>query len=90
MIVVIPQNLALEIVIRDRGGIIFDGKVAAISSFNEVGPFDVLPLHANFISLIEKEIIIHFLGAQDRSITVRTGVLKVREDKAEVYLGILH
>ena len=33
--------------------ILFEGKVKALSSVNEMGPFDILPLHINFISVIK-------------------------------------
>lgn len=37
---------------------IFDGQVLSISSTNTTGKFDILPYHANFITLVQKSPII--------------------------------
>ncbi len=86
----IPTNLTLSLIVRDRAGIIFEGEVDAISSYNESGPFDVLPLHTNFISLIQKMLSIHRKEKVLQKVRVGSGVLFVHENKVEVYLGILH
>lgn len=84
------NNLSLEVTIRDRQGLIFGGEAEAVSSVNDKGPFDVLPLHTNFISLIKQEAVLHFKGAVDKPMSLESGVLKVKENKVEIYIGILH
>ena len=42
--------------VRDTENLIFEGEVERISSFNEVGPFDIFPMHANFISILHQEV----------------------------------
>ena len=37
---------------------IFEGEAVSISSVNSLGKFDILPFHANFISLVRKDPII--------------------------------
>ena len=37
---------------------IFDGEAFSISSVNSLGKFDILPYHANFITLVQKSPII--------------------------------
>lgn len=37
---------------------IFEGEAVSISSVNSVGKFDILPFHANFITLVQKNPII--------------------------------
>lgn len=86
----ILKNEKLLVIIRDRNNLLFQGPVDTISSFNDKGPFDILPEHENFISLINKAVIIHLPGKQEKRIEVESGVLKVRENNVEVYLGILH
>ena len=86
----IPTNLTLVLIVRDRAGVIFEGEVDAVSSYNESGPFDVLPLHTNFISLIQKMLSIHRKEKVLQRVRVGSGVLSVHENKVEVYLGILH
>lgn len=83
------SNILLSVTVRDREGILFQESVEAVSSFNEKGPFDVLPLHANFISLIRNSVMLKITGATSKEITLNSGVLKVKENKVEVYVGIL-
>lgn len=83
------QQSILSVVIRDRTGILFQGNTESISSYNEKGIFDVLPLHTNFITLIEKEIVLRVPPGIEKRLSVEAGVLKVKENKVEVYLGII-
>ena len=85
----IVKNEKLLVIVRDRNTLIFQGQVEAVSSFNDMGPFDVLPRHANFISLIKQAIILHLMDKTEKRIEVTSGVMKVRENNMEVYLGIL-
>ena len=80
----------LQVTIRDRQGLIFGGEAESVSSVNDKGPFDVLPLHANFISLIKKEVVLHLRGSVDKPLAVEGGVIRVKDNLVEVYLGILH
>ena len=80
----------LAVVIRDRGGVLYEGKVDSLSSYNDQGPFDVLALHANFISIIKKSISLRLRGKVVEDLPVETGVMAVKANNVEVYLGILH
>lgn len=85
----LQKDYSLDVTIRDRTGLLFEGKVSGITSFNDKGEFDILPLHTNFISLIKKEIILHLGGSDTQSISVEQGVMSVKNDQAEVYLGVV-
>ena len=65
----------------------FEGKVKAISSKNLLGNFDILPDHANFISLIFNTLIVH---APDRKINYQfiRGILEVSRNKVKIFLGL--
>lgn len=83
----------LEVEIRSKRGLIFAGKVEAVSSRNETGRFDVLPLHANFITLVNETIVIHkrtFGGtAMIRDeFPVQRGVIRVFANKVKIFLSI--
>lgn len=47
----------LDVSIMTPHQIIFQGKALAVSSINSEGKFDILPEHANFITLIENQAI---------------------------------
>lgn len=84
------RDLFLSVSVRDRSGILYEGRAEAVSSVNDKGPFDVLPLHENFISLIKQSLTISVSKEVRREIEIPAGVLTVKENKVEVYLGILH
>lgn len=83
------KSKALSVVVRDRNALLFQGQIEAVSSFNEKGVFDVLSQHANFITLIKQAVILHLLDKSEKRIELQSGVLKVRDNNVEVYLGIL-
>lgn len=77
----------IHVVIKNKDTIFFNGEVDALSSFNDVGLFDVLPMHENFISLIRNNIVLHNQG-QTKEFKINNGILKVKENKVNVYLGL--
>lgn len=78
----------MNIEVRKREGLVFSGLVRAVSSYNEKGPFDVLPYHTNFISIIREEVVLYKTDGTEEKIPVDVGVLLVRENNAEAYLGV--
>jgi F0F1-type ATP synthase epsilon subunit len=67
--------------------VFFKGKVKSISSENPVGKFDVLPLHANFITLIFNELEIVTEKGEKINYQFKKGVLEVKKNKVNVFLG---
>jgi F0F1-type ATP synthase epsilon subunit len=49
------MNNQLTIKVQTPRDVLYEGPALAISSKNSQGPFDILPQHANFISLIDKQ-----------------------------------
>lgn len=84
----IQGNPPLQVLIRDREGVLFEGEAEAVSSFNDKGPFDLLPYHANFITLIQNEVRVRRVGGGEEKTALTSGVLRVKENKVEVYVGI--
>ena len=82
----VPHTISL--IIRDTENVIFEGSVDRISSYNEVGPFDIYPMHANFISIIQKNISLYLNNKMLKSINIEQAVLKAKGDAVEIYLGI--
>ncbi len=78
---------AIYLKVRNPDDIVFEGEVEAISSLNKVGKFDILDTHANFISLIQESLLFTRAGKTEE-IKVNNGVLKVKENKVFVYLGV--
>jgi F0F1-type ATP synthase epsilon subunit len=66
----------------------YQGKAEVVSSRNRLGEFDILPGHANFITLISDELTI--LTPEKKKIVYqfKNGVLEVSEDKVNIFLGL--
>ncbi|MCS7092425.1 MAG: hypothetical protein NZM26_03680 [Patescibacteria group bacterium] len=82
------KNCKFHLKIQSRQGIIFEGDVESVTSYNAKGKFDVLSLHSNFISLIEKKIIVRNDNKIIQDLDIDIALLRVKENFAEVYLGI--
>lgn len=79
---------SLKVVVRKREGVEFEGEVYAISSINEIGTFDVLLDHANFVTKIKEKIVIHHNLSKREEILISTGILHAKENLIEIFLGI--
>lgn len=82
------MNKPITIVVRDAENILFDGEVDRISSFNEVGRFDIYPRHANFISIIRKQLTLYRNHKIVKDLKIEQAVLKVKDDNVGIFLGI--
>jgi F0F1-type ATP synthase epsilon subunit len=79
----------LQVQVRTRQGLVFDGSLASVSSVNSMGPFDVLPQHANFISMISKKLTLRRSDGRTDEMEMEDGVMIVEENKVRVFLGIV-
>ena len=77
-----------KVKVRDTENIIYDGEVDRISSYNEVGPFDIYPMHANFISILRQELVLYSNNTRVKELKFEQAVLKVKQDTANIFLGI--
>jgi F0F1-type ATP synthase epsilon subunit len=66
----------------------FKGSAEAVSGENDVGKFDILPLHANFVSLIFNSLTVQTPEKKKLDYKFKRGVLEVSENKVNVFLGI--
>jgi len=76
------------VVVRTKEGVMFKDKVKAVTSYNEKGPFDVLPEHENFISLINQHLVIHTMDGKENEIKVDNAVIKVYKNEVHIFLGL--
>lgn len=78
----------IAVTVRDREKVIYEGQVLSVSGLNDVGPFDVLPSHENFITLLKGEIVIREMDGRQTKLPVVEGVMKVMANRVEVFMGI--
>lgn len=78
----------LKVTIKHKDNTFSEEEVKAISSVNEKGPFDLLPMHENFISIIKDKVILHKTGGGSKQIDLERGVLKIFKNEVHIFLGI--
>jgi len=67
----------------------FDEQATSISASNATGPFDVLPHHHNFITLLEAcELEIRQAGRDSQRIKISGGLMHVKADQVAVFLDV--
>lgn len=79
---------AIRVIVRDTQTILFDGEVDRITSFNEVGRFDVFPQHANFISILRQELTLFHQHQKVKELQIEQAIMKVKQDVVHIFLGI--
>lgn len=80
------QNITVTIYSLES--VLFKGQVNALTSFNEKGRFDILPMHSNFISIIQKYIILQQKDGVEKEFKLNQGVLKLTNNQAYIFLGL--
>jgi F0F1-type ATP synthase epsilon subunit len=78
----------MKLVVQDAENIQFDGEVDRITSFNEVGRFDIYPMHSNFISIIQKELSLYKGNQKLKEFKIEQAILKAKQDIVTIFLGI--
>jgi F0F1-type ATP synthase epsilon subunit len=78
----------LNVRIRDTENVLFEGQADRINSHNEMGPFDIYPMHANFISIIKKRLTIYLKKDKLKELNFEQAIMKVKKDVVHIYLGI--
>ncbi len=67
----------------------FDGDAVSISAVNGTGPFDILPHHKNFMSLLLPcTITVRPPQKEDFNLKVSRGVMHVKSDRVTVFLDV--
>ncbi len=66
----------------------FRGRAVSVSSENDLGKFDVLKDHSNFISLIYEKLEIKTPGGKVIDYQFKRGVMKVNRNEVNVFLGL--
>lgn len=68
--------------------IYFDEPALSISGVNHTGPFDILPGHHNFITLLDACELNIRTSTDERRIKINGGVMHVKADMASVFLDV--
>lgn len=85
-----PATTSLKVIARAPFHVYFEGEAVSLSAFNKVGPFDVLPGHADFFSMLVPCEVSIDNGKDKEPITfeIRNGILTVRDDEVMLFANI--
>lgn len=69
--------------------VIWEGQAQSVSSKNSQGPFDILPHHASFITLVEgKPIEISTETREKLKFTFERSILFVKQNQVKIYTNL--
>lgn len=66
----------------------FDDQGNSISAVNDTGPFDILPRHHNFMTLLSPCDVVIRTDQKEVKIRISRGVMHVKADKVIVFLDV--
>lgn len=66
----------------------FDGTATSISAVNGTGPFDILPKHHNFMTLLTPCEVVVRTGTGEERIMINRGIMHVKADDVIVFLDV--
>jgi F0F1-type ATP synthase epsilon subunit len=82
-------SAALSVIARAPFHVYYQGTAVAVSAMNAVGPFDILPRHADFFSMLEPgEVIIETGAGEPVKFSVTNGIVAVRDDEVMLFVNI--
>jgi F0F1-type ATP synthase epsilon subunit len=84
-----PAQPSMHIKVYSPFKVYFDEDGYSISANNDTGPFDILPHHHNFLTLLGAgELLIRPVRGIDQKIRISGGLMHVRADRVTVFLDI--
>lgn len=84
-----PEKGLLKIKVFSQFKTFFEGDAESFSAVNKTGPFDILPGHANFLSLLSPgTIAVARPGGYTDQMDIDRGVIHVNANAVTVFLDI--
>ncbi len=82
-------KLSMEVKVQSPFRNYYEGWAFSLSAENATGPFDILPRHHNFISLLNPcEVVIRTVDQGEQRIRISGGIMHVKADKVTVFLSV--
>lgn len=74
--------------VRTKSDIVYEGKCNSITSHNSRGTFNVLPMHTNFITLIDSYVTVDLGLSDEKKFDLDRGIMYVMSNSVNIYLGV--
>ena len=79
----------LAVTARAPFHVYYEGDAEVVSAVNSVGPFDILPGHADFFSVLTPcEVTIQKASGEPVSFDIRSGIMTVRDNHVMLFANI--
>lgn len=79
----------LNVIARAPFTVYYEGEARAVSAANQVGPFDVLPGHADFFSVLEPgQVIIDIEGKDPIVFEINAGIITARNNDVHLFVNM--
>jgi F0F1-type ATP synthase epsilon subunit len=83
------QTQTMQVKVYAPTRVYFDAKAASLSAENQTGPFDILPGHKNFMTLLSPcNLTVRVPQRPDFTLPIDRGVMHVKADRVTVFLDI--
>jgi F0F1-type ATP synthase epsilon subunit len=82
------MNQKIKIKINSPSKIIWEGEGDYVSSVNSQGPFDILPLHANFITIIENHPIMVKVDREIKKFDFKRAIIFTSSNQVRIFTEI--
>jgi F0F1-type ATP synthase epsilon subunit len=82
------KGLVLEVKVYSPFKVYYAGEAASVSAVNATGPFDILPKHHNFITLLNPCDLTIRTTEGDKIFRITRGIMHVKKNNITVFLDI--
>jgi F0F1-type ATP synthase epsilon subunit len=86
----VESATSLTVIARSPFHVYYEGEAVSLSATNRIGPFDILPGHADFFSMLTPcEVSIDTGNSKEpTTFEIHNGVLTVRDDQVMLFANI--
>jgi len=79
----------LNVIARAPFTVYYEGPATSVSATNQIGPFDVLPGHADFFSVLEPgQVAIEIENADPVIFTINAGIVTARGNEVHLFVNM--
>lgn len=79
---------ALTVIARAPFTVYYEGQARAVSAQNRVGPFDILPGHADFFSMLIPCDVVIETDKEPVTFAIQNGIITVRDNGVMLFVDI--
>jgi F0F1-type ATP synthase epsilon subunit len=79
------ESVQLSVIARSPFQVYYEGPAVAVSATNKVGPFDILPNHADFFSVLSPGDVVIETDKEPVEFQIHNGIITVRGNQVMLF-----